>query len=318
MSNGSSEEFEVRSAFFLFIEANLFGQTIDPESIRSEELRKLAIAFQSNVERIRQMTRVPQVMAYAATEYMLFFSQAVFNVIGKPVLDDTDMVHTRAVQVELRDTVSALSGNPRPNVTDWCTTQVLNHHKYNYIYQHNPAGILALVGSQVIGAWTAFDTLATDTWKTVVNLCPDRAAKAYKDRQFSMTRLQQHKFNWQGRVSELLAKGMNLSSFKEIKKEFKKLIPELEDLHSQLESLKVVSDIRNILVHSAGVADENFVSRYEWNGLEAGKPLPLDGPIVRDLTDRVIHAGNHLLKSVDDLLASPVAPASTSPPHNSQ
>jgi hypothetical protein len=76
-----------------FTEAQNFGNYISIRDVKHDALQPTWRAFQDNIERIRLMASVPQILSSAATRHLLLFSEAVFANLGKPVMDDIDLPH---------------------------------------------------------------------------------------------------------------------------------------------------------------------------------------------------------------------------------
>jgi hypothetical protein len=162
-----------------------------------------------------------------------------------------------------------------------------------------------LMALQVIHAWTAFETLAGDLWETAVNLCPDPLAL-----MSSGQRDQGREKDKEGRtipIKSLLDYGLDIkncmgtilrtqtkckfTSWDEITKSYQTTFPKdsaiaSKELWSELDAYSV-SQVRNLLVHKAGVVDQKFVDDCKrdprmWR-FEAGNPIQLTGNLIQQL-----------------------------------
>ncbi len=79
----------------LFTDAFGFSIPLDPKLLTAESTTRLATAFRENFSRVRAMAYVPQSIVETATNHLLLLSQAVFDVTGKPVMDDSDLAASR-------------------------------------------------------------------------------------------------------------------------------------------------------------------------------------------------------------------------------
>jgi hypothetical protein len=136
----------------------------------------------------------------------------------------------------------------------------------------------------VIQSWTAFETLAEDLAMAAVNAYPSIFTRVQRDK-------------------------LHFSSKDRIREAYRNAFP--IDNSSILgltndPSIDTLAVIRNLLIHSAGVVDQKFLTeagKYrtlsKFRGLKVGESLELDGAIVRNLVDDIVKLSLQLVQSVD-------------------
>jgi hypothetical protein len=198
-------------------------------------------------------------------------------------------------------------------------TNVLNYNKYTYMDVYFD-GFLALLGAQVIGAWTALDTLTSDLWAAAVNVEPGVLYNMQKKKILVKHLLESGRFDWTNKLGDLLRNRIRFDSFSVTKQVYKRTFKSSPAIFKPLESdeLAVACLVRNNLVHNAGKATDKFVELAgkkglaPWNTVKMGQKLPLDGLNAAAIAESIVTCANELIRAVDDWLPSP-APKSPAP-----
>ncbi len=307
-------------------EASNFKFYIGIKALRSNILEGPCRAFQNNIEQVHRLSVIPQTMALSITKHLMMLCQATFNVVGKPVMDDTEIVQNWArisgeyARVAHAHTRSDGFFRDKQRVVEVFTSDALNYHKYANIANWDWSGHYALLAAQVIGAWTALETLIEDVWVSAVNAHPELATGAYKKRNFTIEDLNRYDFNWNGRVGELLVDRMEFGHLINDRGAYENTFPRLTKVHKALASgkLEAAHCVRNSLVHDAGLANLGYEKarnkfHLPWRDVKQGQKLPLDGKNVAKLTSIIVLTGNRLLREVDCWLLRLRLPNSKSP-----
>lgn len=194
------------------------------------------------------------------------------------------------------------------------------------------SGIEGLYWSQVIGSYTAFETLVGDLWEAAINCQPgtlselngkrsrikssvdhrpststDNASDGDKSlSSVTLSSINRLGYNLSNRMGTLLRERVPFTSLKVIREAYSVAFSKRYDaIDSALASpaLDALSVVRNVLVHRAGVADEAY--RRRSNGLltipkaNLGEVIGLDGEIVAGLVDPMLESVSALIKAVD-------------------
>jgi hypothetical protein len=324
MSYDTTSEFPVHYDL-LFTDAVKFELYIGTPKLKCTALHPALKAFQKNIERFAQMAALPSSVVDASMRHLLMLCQATFNVLKKPVMDDTEVrVNADKISKEYEKVAErhwAADGgffDGRNLMLHIFESDVLYFNKREKIHHPlgNWEGYYALLSAQVIAAWTALETLIEDVWVTAVNLHPEHA-QVLDGKQFTLERLQEHNYNWEGRVGELLAEKMEFGHLDKTIIAYRKIFPKREKIHEALagKALAAVHAVRNTLVHDAGIVRGRFKKTFPspWNKVVDGQRLRLTGKNVAELTTTITRTGNLLLLQIDEWLHKPDKPTPKPP-----
>jgi hypothetical protein len=196
----------------------------------------------------------------------------------------------------------------------------------------NKATYLALEGvlsSIILGAWTAFEALATDLWVTALNANPklgvralgaevkpndddsEKRRKAKLKQSFPIQRLHKHDYNIKNAMGSLLrdSKKWDFGRPDETCDAYKAAFgvkasdnSELDSIFDNLE-LQWLAALRNAFIHRGGIADESFLSLVDQHPTlkksEPDKPIILDGQLAQPLIENAAGCGAKLISFVD-------------------
>ena len=178
----------------------------------------------------------------------------------------------------------------------------------------------SIISGVVTGVWTAFEAMSGDLWEAALNASPNVLAKlpgekarGEKDlgKQISVDRLAQHGFDLRGKMGTLLRERFEFSSLDKIRIAYAAAFPakhEIPILLCDEKALFRLSMVRNLIVHRAGVVDEEFAGKMrndpELSKVAKGETLKLTGTLARELVDPVIECGTQLIRKVDEFLVA--------------
>jgi len=190
-------------------------------------------------------------------------------------------------------------------------------------------GLDSLLVSIVVGAWTAFETMAGDLWESAVNACPQRlsalSGKPWRDgeteqddtdfapdklrkdesKQIPLDLIRQYKYDLTKVMGTLLRGKFTFTTLDGIREAywtaFKRNRVGVRAC-LQANCFDALSVLRNVMVHRAGVADSEYCRRAQGLPLPQAKPgqkIELDGSIVFPLAEAVRDRSRELLSEVD-------------------
>jgi hypothetical protein len=188
--------------------------------------------------------------------------------------------------------------------------------------------IESILGTMVIGAWTAFEVLAEDLWVTCLNSRPRLglfAINALPDAgDDEKTAEQKGKVKVTIPAWLLLKENLDLNKsmgtlLQEVKWDFSKRGEPLKAFAAAFpqsakdlaaifddQSLRWLAQVRHVLVHNAGKADPDFERNVGGHsvlgGVGVGNPVPLDGPLVTELVEAGVKQSKALIQFVDEWL----------------
>jgi hypothetical protein len=202
----------------------------------------------------------------------------------------------------------------------------------------------ALLIGQIAGAWTAFETAAGDLWEAALNAHPHglaelkgqakriatKAGARENPRMRSqaeaggqqpgdektvplkaISRITRGKYDLSNRMGTLLRGGFNFTHLQAIRKAYSVAFHEqAEEIDETLanKSLDGLSAVRNLLVHRAGIIDQEYIEKAKGvAGLpsgEQGERLPVTGDLAGSFTYHVMALTMKLVESVDQWIQS--------------
>jgi hypothetical protein len=136
--------------------------------------------------------------------------------------------------------------------------------------------VRAVLESQITLSWTAFETLAEDLWNAALACHPGSATQKPYFRRLES-----------------------------IRETYKGLSPTSNEINAVLANpdLRKLNLVRNVLIHKAGIVDQQFLdgaADIAWNsGDTLSQLIRIDGARVKELVNPVVRSGEELIRSVD-------------------
>ncbi|HET9136017.1 MAG TPA: hypothetical protein VFO76_05215, partial [Candidatus Kapabacteria bacterium] len=171
-------------------------------------------------------------------------------------------------------------------------------------------GYIKSLSSNLNATWSAFETLASDLWATAINKNPNTFAiqVAYSSqneqstgsRSVDITELAQYKFDVKAMMGTILKKKFKFTDPLKIQSAYATMLPKKTDT-SFLENsdLVLLAGVRHILLHKAGIIDEQFVA-FTKSTLPIGTAFPVDEAIMYQSINAVIETSRVLLRTILD------------------
>jgi hypothetical protein len=316
------------------------------DDVKTEFLKPIATAFASNVTAVHALLTLPHQLAigYFVAALSFNLSRDMFRVLevvlskGIEQSSEPDARNIRKMLTAFRDSVTKLDEMDFTNLhpplgellsrgqSEGVTKDLLRAYSQEVVrlVSNTDNGQLALrvlLTSTVSGAWTAFECLATDTWVAALNARPARLAQKVMDtqgaeegaeglmgKQIPVGLLAKHGFDLRGCMGHLLKPKFDPTSLPKIKRAYTVAFGNGGDLTRFFDApeLAMLEASRHLIVHRAGVVDEEFEKKAAKWGINhtVGVLLPLDGKQVCRLANAAIDAGCKLLSFVDGWMES--------------
>lgn len=214
------------------------------------------------------------------------------------------------------------------------------------IAHENPlvlVGIHSVFVLMVINMWTVFESMAGDLWEASLNTHPQRLAALSGSRRriggrtaprpvsdgdddgksINLNVLQKYGYDVSKAMGTVLrSKGkVGFTRLSDIREAYSVAFSDdANDIDKVLEdnALDAISAVRNLLVHKAGMVDEEFLQRSKaipyLPRLSLGDKLQLDGDIVKKQIEPVIRLSVSLLQAVDAWIVRNTKSGTASPP----
>jgi hypothetical protein len=304
--------------------------TVPPdESFRAQSLESVLSAFFANIARATIFAHLPAKIAFSVRRAQLFSDCAELNVLGKLDPNYLRFLNNESPEgyVEEFDRLMKEHGNPsqdRSHLAQAKSQIGLGYIESVLLAQHQgmQKGIEALLSFLVLESWTAFEVLSADLWVLAVDNGPKEvAAKVALSKQLQkaddqITPETVHTLEYDprkdlgsflretGRVSFQKLDHIRLYYSEAFGKQAKNIFDETCGGY-----IYALAAFRNALIHNAGKADKHFVKRVqrfpEFKTIQQGASLPLDGEIVKKLSQAGVDVAIGLIKLVDDVLMPP-------------
>lgn len=311
--------------------------------IQHEKLRNVAAAFIANVTQVVEAARAPIEIAFWSRAQQTAIDEAHLEVWGDLVsrkMDDARMPEFDQALARLRQ---KFQDEVEANPNEFGKGMFLAMGQLE-VYQKNNAGIRAGLGAvlrgMVTGTWTAFEVLASDLWESALNAHPAGLAELKGKRPDSMPTpkkpfsalgpdgdskdssklvklnyLQAHGYDLSHLMGIVLREKFNFQILDGIRNAY---IQAFDESHASVReailhpSLTVLAAVRNVLVHRAGIVDQEFMNEYgrcaqlksEFPSLELNKPLPMTGLNVHHLIYPMLTQSVKLIEAVNAIVGS--------------
>jgi uncharacterized protein involved in tolerance to divalent cations len=184
------------------------------------------------------------------------------------------------------------------------------------------SSIKFLLRAAISSAWTAFECLAKDLWVVALNSRPlnlahptfrsvtdDNVANGLTGKSISVGLLARQGFDLRCCLGDLLSTKFDFSGVRGIKEAYFAAFGKSASLEGILarDELEKLEAIRHLVVHRAGIIDDQFKRRVKTDVAE-GELLALDGQSVSHLADEALNDGCNLLEFVDAWLVGNPTP----------
>jgi hypothetical protein len=181
--------------------------------------------------------------------------------------------------------------------------------------------VRVLLTSSASATWTAFECLATDLWVASLDARPgslaQRAIKSLEGGEqpdgisckgIAVWQLAKHGFDLRDCMGRVLKPKFDLTSLSNIKEAYFAAFQERKQLDEvfSTQDLNLLEASRHVIVHRAGVVDDEFAKRTKAMGIDwpIGALLPLEGKVVSRFANAAVGAGCELLSFVDGWLTA--------------
>jgi hypothetical protein len=181
-------------------------------------------------------------------------------------------------------------------------------------------GFNTLMSAQLVLAWTAFETLAGDLWEEAINFHPqtlatrasellkDPATKGIQEPSLPILYLSEHDFNLEKKMGTAIRvhRGNPFQSLDSIANTYQTTFPKgwVNDQNFWKDTgVRSAFLLRNLIVHRAGVVDEEFRKKSKpyakLQGFKVEERFYLDGELLSELVLSLLDFAHRLIQSVD-------------------
>jgi hypothetical protein len=288
-------------------------------SVLDSSLRELLLNYELGIQRVASLAALPlEAIDYAIRDYSKYYG-AFLTVV--PDLDTTQVNQKQAeIDAKFRELCEKEETEPlRRDLGHSILMKFLERAPHQMRH-----GLAAILASQIIQAWTAFETLATDLWVEGLNLCPplgvtamgaqplagEKEESAEKKRKIRfpipLQKLQKYDFNLKTSMGSLLKEKWKFTTRDGIRQAYCDAFGGDAGLVADIiddKAIKAMSALRNVIVHRSGIADEDFLKDKSGNDCLGpairGIQVAIDGEMVSRLCKRTGDLGAELVLAMN-------------------
>jgi hypothetical protein len=287
-------------------------------------------AFTANTDRIRAFWALNPLLIQRASHAIMRACEAACAVTGHLPLTEKEKKNpaiTRKIQKRITELL------PKKRRPETAIPEAIAQFD-KMIKDAGPVvddAIYATLCAQLTTAWTAFETLTVDLWEAALNSHPatlanlsgsqkrilklagkrrDEPESGTEDRDLrlrSVERITKGTFKIEKVMGTLLKDEFRFDKLRGIRQAyaaaFSKRSSQIDAILAD-KALDRLNLIRNVILHKAGTVDQKFLdgaAAISWKiETEVGKPVPLDGQVVKDLVTPVFRLAWDLVFEVDE------------------
>jgi hypothetical protein len=303
----------------------------DHQNIRTTPaLAGVVSAYRENIERLISISEMPLMIAKAATVSQHFSAKASLELFKSLEVPADRQKEWSGRVAEMANAMSAVE---RSHFHEHARMMTENFFQGSDDLKRSAESILSGIA---VGAWTAFETLAGDLWRDVINSHPhglsdlkgrtkkrqrqntplpttpvleplkNRTTDDEDEKTIPIALLQKYNYNLHGSMGTLLRKRFNFTALSGIRRAYYLAFHEDNaDVDAAIDdkSLDALAAVRNLIVHRASRCDEEYQQKADRlpniPQLSLGDKMQLDGEIVNRLLSGSIKSSVNLISSVD-------------------
>lgn len=308
-----------------------------PQRISNERIRDVAAAFLANATRVVQAATAPIEIVFWSRIQQTAIDEACLEVWGDLAprkQDDPLKFRFDEVMARLRqEFLEQVEQNPNEHAERLFLAAVhLEGFQRGNVEIRE--GLAAVLRGMVTGMWTAFEVLASDLWEEALNAHPKglaelkgkspKSAQAPKGpftalgpeegtrdsaKMVKLSYLQTHSYDLSKLMGTVLREKYNFQVLDGIRRAYTEAFDQSRAAVREAildESLTALSAVRNVLVHRAGIVDDEFMEdrlrckelMSAFPAVELKKPLPMTGLTVHSLIHPVVVQSVKLIEGV--------------------
>ena len=274
---------------FKINEATDFSDAYTRAIVKSPAVMKISEVYRSNMDRVRNLGRLPIFLTAAVSLNEAFRVAALYEAgfklgdprvtLGHSQFDESAWNSVNAKRIE--KTLAHIQGMRNPN------SQIRGIGAYGLQIMASgnnpgvPDGLKAILFGMIVDSWTAFEVLSEDLFTALQILKP-------------------------GLV--MGSKAVGFRSRGRIRDSYKKWVKDPAiDAALRDKAIDAIALLRNVLVHASGVADDDFVVGVKttpllnvYSSLNDGDEVKVYGDVVKLILDNYIEAALSFLTAVDN------------------
>jgi hypothetical protein len=308
------------------------------EKLQTDQFRPIVLAYNNNIDRARSVFLFPIFIAVFAMRQQRALDEAHFLETGSVYkapenAEALATINRRAQELFREQGVAFLTSGSSETIATSFLDQgarvihgLINPSKDDPVAQ----GIEQMFNAQILATWTAFETLVGDLWVAAVNAHPrtladlagttkgryvigrgDRSepgdSPASGDKAVKLSWLQRFGYDIADRMGTIHRERFSFDRLSGIRQAYAAAFAknaEKIDKYLSDEVLDAVSQVRNAIVHRAGVADDEYVRRAQRlpaaPKVDAGQQIIFDGESFCTLMVPMLECVDGLIYAIDE------------------
>jgi hypothetical protein len=287
--------------------------------LKTSELKAVSDAFLENATRARQLSLFPLMAMVVADMRGRATGAASMRATGNAAAEQLNRAQKLQYEATKRDQwAKIIRAQSRERAKKALEDAVRNLQDQAVDDARVVYGVEAWFSSQIVGAWTAFETMTGDLWEAALNCHPaglselkGKTSGTGDGKMVSLMMLQKYSYNLSTKMGTLLREKRSFDRLEAIRDAYTEAfytdVARITTLLGE-KSVNALAAVRHLIVHRASVVDQRYLDRTKSlpnvPRAAVGKPIVLDGKIVHDLIQPVMQIGIDLIVAVDAWIAS--------------
>ena len=328
MSQFSSENYfnsKVEDMYTGFLDIDLDEVGAGIERISSAPIRQIAETFCLNMQSIAFMVTIPYILLL---KEQMDFKRLVIEIKArlrstKPFAPIQELSNVERQSVY--DLMREIAAQEPEDKNDKKEEHATIDNEFRFLLESSKeirSGYRSLLYSGLAWIWSTFEVLCSDLWETSVNESPDVLARkaisglSHLDKldetggltakHIRLEYLAKHGYDLRHCMGTLLKSKFDFTSLHGIRQAYRSTFPKSQTISRALDNneLFLLEMKRHLIVHRAGLVDENFINKTGIK-LPLGIPIPISDREVLEYCIKVMNVGFPIINSVQSYLDMP-------------
>lgn len=286
-------------------------------NIKSPELAPVAKVFDQNITAAIRLLSVPHNFVSTGRYYALLDDAIQRSVAQQPQIrtEAEQSIIAQRTADEFKKRYEQQPLQERMDIVSDYLQSLLNNES-----SESAATVRTLLLTTITMTWTAFECVVTDVWVAALNTQQGLGQAAFKDldpdenpgkpnsRTIPLELLKKYQFNLSNVLGTTLRSSFDFTRIEGIQRAYRAAFGKTHiktlDATFQDKQLKDLHALRNLIVHRAGVVDEEFLKRTTLPNNTIGDEVYIQRSLVDIMVEAAIKNGVELLTFVDDWLVT--------------
>lgn len=286
------------------------------KKVKIKEIKQLGLKFHDNLELVSSMVGLPHLLLSLEHYKRALVPHEIMAAL-KSRLEKKDFFEARKEVFE---------SDVLPKMQTTIDEAVDGGEKaFSDLLQDNLLGLRstyeALLFSGAVWIWCTFEILMKELWELALNIGGSYASKnvvrnlsnlehrgsidLLRGRYISLDYLARHGYNISNQLGAALSCKFDFTSVNGIKEAYLCAFPKSINIRDSLDNKGIIGleATRNVVVHNAGIVDEEFCKKMNVSKSEITKKLQLNSHKLFDYGNSTIDVGLHVMTAVSSIVS---------------